>query len=103
MQRNFSKSQYFHSSRGSGGIKVGNFYFFYLDNFPHCPDRTPEHRPSEVLDLIHDTFRVSHSIQSEGEYAGGLDVVSVVPDAAEGVGPADLSRDLRESRMRVCQ
>ena len=59
----------------------------------HCPYRTPEDRPCEVLYLTHDAAVVTLSVESEGKQTGGLYAVSQVRPTVI-IGPADLGSDL---------
>ena len=56
---------------------------------PHCPYRTPEDRPGEVLYLVHDAAVVTLSVESEGKQTGGFYAIIKVIWVIEGVCPAD--------------
>ena len=62
----------------------------------HCPYRTPEDRPCEVLYLVHDAAAVTLSVESEGKQTGGLYAVSLVRPTIRRVCPADLGSDLSD-------
>ena len=59
----------------------------------HRPDRTAEHGPGKVGELVHDAGVVTHSVESEGKQTGSLYALSQVPKIIEGVRPADLCSD----------
>ena len=60
-----------------------------------CSYRTPEDRPGEVGELVHDAAGVTLSVESEGKQTGGLYAVSIVHPTFI-IGPADLSSDLSD-------
>ena len=61
----------------------------------HRPDRTAEHGPGKVGDLVHDAGVVTLSVESEGKQTGGLYAVSNVGPTSR-IGPADLGSDLSD-------
>ena len=60
----------------------------------HRPDRTAEHGPGKVGELVHDAGVVTLSVESEGEQTDGFYTFSLVVIIIEGVCPADLCSDL---------
>ena len=60
----------------------------------HRPDRTAEHGPGKVGELVHDAGVVTHSVESEGKQTGSFYAILPVPLIIEGVCPADLCSDL---------
>ena len=64
----------------------------------NCPYRTPENRPCEVVNLVHDTGIVTLSVETEWKQAGGLYAVSRVRPSVR-VCPADLGSDLGDVTM----
>ena len=62
----------------------------------HCPYRTPEDRPCEVLYLVHDAAAVTLSVESEGKQTGGLNALSIVSLIIGRGCPADLGSDLSD-------
>ena len=60
------------------------------------PDRTAEHRPGKVGDLVHDAGVVSLSVKSEGKQTGSFYAIFTVQMIIEGVCPADLCSDLSD-------
>ena len=66
----------------------------------HCPYRTPEDRPGEVLYLVHDAAVVTLSVESEGKQTGGLYAVSPVRPTSI-IGPADLGSDLSDVAIAI--
>ena len=60
------------------------------------PDRTAEHGPGKVGDLVHDAGVVSHSVESEGKQTGSFYAIITVQHIIEGVCPADLCSDLSD-------
>ena len=76
----------------------------------HRPDRTPEHGPREVGELVHDAAVVRHSVESEGKQTFSLYAILRVQEIIEWVCPADLCSDLSDvsiasktGRVRVCR
>ena len=61
----------------------------------HRPDRTAEHGPGKVGELVHDAGVVTLSVESEGKQTGGLYAVSNVRPTSR-IGPADLGSDLSD-------
>ena len=62
----------------------------------HRPDRTAEHGPGKVGELVHDAGVVTHSVESEGKQTGGFYAIKFVIIIIEGVCPADLCSDLSD-------
>ena len=62
----------------------------------HRPDRTAEHGPGKVGELVHDAGVVTHSVESEGKQTGGFYAFISVQVIIEGVCPADLCSDLSD-------
>ena len=62
----------------------------------HRPDRTAEHGPGKVGELVHDAGVVTLSVESEGKQTGGLYAVPPVRPTSERVCPADLGSDLSD-------
>ena len=60
------------------------------------PDRTAEHGPRKVNELIHDAGSMSLSVESEGKQTGGFYAITPVVTIIEGVCPADLCSDLSD-------
>ena len=74
----------------------------------HRPDRTAEHGPGKVGELVHDAGVVTLSVESEGKQTGSFYAIFPVILIIEGVCPADLCSDLidvsiaiRTGRVRV--
>ena len=65
-------------------------------NTLHRPDRTAEHGPGKVGDLVHDAGVVTHSVESEGKQTGSFYAIFPVLPIIEGVCPADLCSDLSD-------
>ena len=59
-------------------------------------DRTAEHGPGKVGELVHDAASVSLSVESEGKQTGSLYAIIPVIPVIEGVCPADLCSDLSD-------
>ena len=51
----------------------------------HRPDRTAEHGPGKVGELVHDAFGVTLSVESEGKQTGSFYAVKPVVPITEGV------------------
>ena len=51
----------------------------------HRPDRTAEHGPGKVGELVHDAGTVSLSVKSEGKQTGSFYAVKPVVPITEGV------------------
>ena len=62
----------------------------------HRPDRTAEHGPGKVGELVHDAGVVTLSVESEGKQTGSLYAILSVVIIMEGVCPADLCSDLSD-------
>ena len=62
----------------------------------HRPDRTAEHGPGKVGELVHDAGVVTLSVESKGKQTGSFYAISSVIDIIEGVCPADLCSDLSD-------
>ena len=62
----------------------------------HRPDRTAEHGPGKVGELVHDAGVVTLSVESEGKQTGSFYAIIPVPIIIEGVCPADLCSDLSD-------
>ena len=62
----------------------------------HRPDRTAEHGPGKVGDLVHDAGVVTHSVENEGKQTGSFYAIGKVQHITEGVCPADLCSDLSD-------
>ena len=62
----------------------------------HRPDRTAEHGPGKVGELVHDAGVVTHSVESEGKQTGSFYAIFPVIPIIEGVCPADLCSDLSD-------
>ena len=62
----------------------------------HRPDRTAEHGPGKVGELVHDAGVVTHSVESEGKQTGSFYAIFIVVKITEGVCPADLCSDLSD-------
>ena len=62
----------------------------------HRPDRTAEHGPGKVGELVHDAGVVTLSVESEGKQTGSFYAIITVQHIIEGVCPADLCSDLSD-------
>ena len=62
----------------------------------HRPDRTAEHGPGKVGELVHDAGVVTLSVESEGKQTGSFYAILSVKPIIEGVCPADLCSDLSD-------
>ena len=60
----------------------------------HRPDRTAEHRPGEVGELVHDAGVVTLSVEGERKQTFSFYAILTVQIIIEGVCPADLCSDL---------
>ena len=76
----------------------------------HRPDRTAEHRPGEVGELVHDAGSVTLSVEGERKQTFSFYAISPVVNIIEGVCPADLCSDLinisiasETGRVRLCR
>ena len=58
------------------------------------PDRTAEHGPGKVGELVHDAAGVTLSVESEGKQTGSFYASLPVINIIEGGCPADLCSDL---------
>ena len=65
----------------------------------HRPDRTAEHGPGKVGELVHDAGVVTHSVESEGKQTFSLYAIYPFLNVIEWVGPADLCSDLSDVSM----
>ena len=62
----------------------------------HRPDRTAEHGPGKVGELVHDAGVVTLSVESEGKQTGSFYAIYPIIRIIEGVCPADLCSDLSD-------
>ena len=62
----------------------------------HRPDRTAEHGPGKVGELVHDAGVVTLSVESEGKQTDCFYAIIPVQNFIEGICPADLCSDLSD-------
>ena len=67
----------------------------------HRPDRTAEHGPGKVGELVHDAGVVTLSVESEGKQTGSFYGASPVVSIVVGVCPAFLCSDLSDVSIAI--